>query len=152
MADAHPFAPLAGTWRGKGSGSYPTIADFAYREELVVEPVPGRPVAFWRSSTRDAATGEPRHGETGFLRATPAGIEFVAAHGPGLVERSAGTFDGTMLRLQSTSVDGTATAKEVGRIDRRYELTAGGELRYEVAMAAVGVGLTDHLAATLTRA
>jgi hypothetical protein len=150
MTDAHPFDALAGTWRGAGAGEYPTIASFAYSEELIVSPVPGRPLAHWRSTTRDAVSGEPRHAESGFLRTTPAGIELVVAHGFGIVETAAGTFDGAVLELDSGSVVGTASAKQVDVIARRYELD-GDTLRYTIAMAAVGVPLTHHLRAELTR-
>ena len=150
MGDEHPFASLAGTWRGLGRGEYPTIADFAYNEEFTITPVPGRPVAFWRSATRDAATGEPKHGESGYLRSTPNGIELVIAHTFGIVEATAGTFDRDVLALSSTGLLGTASAKRVDQVDRRYEFDADA-LHYTIAMAAVGVPLTHHLAADLRR-
>lgn len=150
MGDEHPFTDLAGTWRGTGHGEYPTIADFDYTEELTIMPVPGRPVAFWRSATRDAATGEPRHGETGFLRSTPQGIELVIAHTFGTVEASAGAREAGVLALRATAVVGTASAKQIDQVDRRYELD-GDTLRYTIAMAAVGVPLTHHLAGDLRR-
>jgi hypothetical protein len=144
------LSPLAGTWRGEGEGSYPTIEGFRYTEELVVEPVPGRPVVHWRSRTRDAATGEPRHAESGFLRTTPAGVELVVAHGFGVVEAATGSFDGVVLDLSTVSVAGTPSAKQIDRIDRRVSLEEDG-LTYTVAMAAVGVPLTHHLRASLRR-
>jgi hypothetical protein len=150
MDAPHPFASLAGRWRGRGEGSYPTIDPFAYDEELVVETVPARPIAHWRSRTIDAATSEPRHGESGFLRSTPAGIELVLAHSFGLVETATGTFADGHLTLASTSMVGTETAKQVDQVERRYELV-GDTLRYAVSMAAVGEPLTHHLEATLRR-
>jgi len=137
-------------WRGAGRGEYPTIADFAYNEEFTITPVPGRPVAFWRSATRDAATGEPKHGESGYLRSTAEGIELVIAHTFGVVEATAGTFVGGTLTLSSTGLLGTASAKQIDQVDRRYEID-GDSLRYTIAMAAVGVPLTHHLAADLQR-
>lgn len=150
MPDDHPLAALAGTWQGSGEGEYPTIAPFAYTEELVVASVPGRPLAHWRSTTRDATTGEPRHAESGFLRATPAGTELVVAHGFGVVEAATGSFDGQVLALRATGLVGTASAKAVTAVERRYELD-GDSLRYTIAMAAVGVALTHHLRAELRR-
>lgn len=150
MSDDHPFAALAGTWRGSGRGEYPTIVDFAYDEELVVIAVPGRPVAHWRSVTRDAATGEPRHAESGFLRATPNDIELVVAHSFGIVETAVGSFDGNVLALRSSGLTGTPSAKQVDEAERRYELDDD-TLRYEIAMAAVGVPLTHHLDGQLHR-
>ena len=151
MADDHPLTALAGTWRGSGDGEYPTIAPFHYTEELVVTPVPGRPLGHWRSTTRDAASNEPRHAESGFLRATPQGLELVVAHGFGIVETAAGTFDGRLLTLDSSGLLGTASAKQVDEVQRRYELD-GDTLRYAIAMAAVDVPLTHHLRARLRRA
>jgi len=150
MAETHPFDRLAGRWRGGGEGSYPTIESFTYTEELVVEPVPGRPLAHWRSRTRDAGNGEPRHAESGFLRTTPAGIELVVAHGFGTVETAGGTFDDDVLAVSSLAVTGTPSAKRIDAIERRYELD-GETLRYTVSMAAVGLDLTHHLRATLER-
>ena len=149
-AQEHPLAALAGTWQGSGHGEYPTIDDFDYTEELVVTPVPGRPLAHWRSTTRDAATGEPRHAESGFLRAVTGGVELVVAHGFGIVETAAGALAGDHLTLDSLAVVGTVTAKQVDTISRRYEL-AGDTLRYTIAMAAVGRPLTHHLRAELQR-
>ena len=140
----HPLAALGGTWHGAGDGEYPTIAAFAYFEELVVAPVLGRPLAHWRSTTREAATGQARHAESGFLRATPSGVELVVAHGFGVVEAAAGTFDGAALRLHTTGLIATASAKQVEQIERYYQLD-GDVLRYTIAMAAVGVELTHHL-------
>jgi hypothetical protein len=148
--EQHPFATFAGTWRGRGEGSYPSIEGFAYTEELVVEPVPGRPVAHWRSRTRDAGSGEPRHAESGFLRSTPAGVELVIAHSFGIIESAAGSISPDTLEVTSDVVPGTGTAQQVERIERRYELD-GTTLRYTVAMAAVGYPTTHHLAATLER-
>ena len=99
---------------------------------------------------RDATTGEPKHGESGYLRSTPQGIELVVAHTFGVVEATAGTFEGGVLGLRSTAVVGTASAKQIDHVERRYEFDGNG-LQYTIAMAAVGVSLTHHLAAELLR-
>ena len=150
MGNEHPFATLAGTWRGAGRGEYPTITDFEYTEEFTIAPVPGRPVAFWRSATKDATSGEPKHGESGYLRATPEGIELVIAHTFGVLEATAGTLDDGVVALRSTAVVGTASAKQIDHVERRYEFN-GNSLQYTIAMAAVGVSLTHHLSAELQR-
>jgi hypothetical protein len=144
------FTALAGTWRGGGTGSYPTIPDFDYTEELVVEPVPGRTVAHWRARSADGRTGEPRHAESGFLRLTGDEAELVVAHSFGIVEIATGPVTEPDFRLTSAVVWPTPTAKPVDRIERVYRLV-GDRLSYELSMAAVGVPLTHHLAATLTR-
>src|SRR3954466_12736270 len=135
MDPPHPFASLAGRWRGRGEGSYPTIDAFTYLEELSVEAVPNRPTAHVRSRTIDAATSEPRHSESGFLRSTPAGIELVVAHSFGIVEVGSGSFADDVLAVVSDSLIGTASAKSVERVERRYELS-GTTLTCTVAMAA----------------
>lgn len=150
MESGHPFELLAGTWRGRGEGSYPTIADFAYDEEVVIAAVVGRPVARWTSTTSDADTGEARHAESGFLRSTPGGIELVLAHSFGVVEIAHGELDGKRLLLASDDIHATATAKRVDRVERAYTLD-GDSMSYAIGMAAVGVPLTHHLAATLHR-
>lgn len=151
MAADHPFAALVGTWRGSGEGEYPTIDDFTYTEEIVVVPVPDRPLAHWRSTTKDGHTGEPRHAESGFLRSTPAGVELVVAHGFGIVEAAAGTFEAGALDLESTGLLMTGTAKHVDGVERRY-VVDGDTLTYTIAMAAVGEPMTHHLKAELRRA
>lgn len=141
---------LAGTWRGRGAGSYPTIADFDYTEELLIDPVPGRSLAYWRSRSADGRTGEPRHAESGFLRITAEGVELVVAHSFGLVEIATGSAAELELAMVSSVVWPSATAKSVDRVERVYRL-AGDRLEYRLSMAAVGIPLTHHLAATLTR-
>ena len=147
---AHPLDAIAGTWRGTGEGSYPTIADFAYNEELVITPVPGKPLARWASTTRDASSGEPR------LRRVQ--LPAVNANGHRVRGRTAsasskvGDWDAGRRRAQSVDhpLHGTPTAKTVDHVDRRYEVD-NDALRYTVSMAAVGVELTHHLAGSLGR-
>lgn len=167
----HQLAALAGTWAGRGDGEYPTIDDFSYTEELVIEPVPGQPLAHWQSRTKDEATGEPKHAESGFLRAAgtaPSGgtsqgeaskdvarnagiaVELVVAHTFGIVEISTGSFDGATLYLTGGPLHSSPTAKHVEQVERRYHVAAG-RLDYTFAMAAVGVDMTHHLEAELHR-
>ncbi len=149
MNTVDDLAPFVGTWRGRGEGEYPTIEPFGYSEELVVAPVPGRPLLTWTCRTRDVE-GNARHAESGFVRAVAEGVELVLAHNFGLVEVAVGSVGDGRLEVDSLSTTGTPTAKDVAAIRRRY-VVDGDELRYQIAMAAVGVPLTHHLRATLTR-
>lgn len=173
MSDSTPVAPspsppplhealsaledLLGTWRGAGSGHYPTIDDFAYLEELTIGHV-GKPfLAIGHKTRRDGGAGEPLHAEAGYVRPTPAGgIEVILVHPSGItelhhdgeVERDA---DGALVvTLRSTHVLATPTAKSVDQVERIYRCL-GDDLSYDISMAAVGEPLTHHLHATLKR-
>jgi len=147
----HVFESLAGTWQGEGAGEYPTIESFSYREQLTITPVQGRAVALWVSRTAELASGEPRHGEAGFMRATDGGVELVVAHSFGVTEVAAGALDGAgALEVASLAVTMAPTAKRVDEIRRRYRFD-GDVCTYRISMAAVGVDLTHHLAAELRR-
>lgn len=141
---------VIGDWAGHGNGEYPTITSFAYREQLSVTPVPGKPFAIWRSATQDAGTGEGRHLEIGFLRPTPdGGAELLLTHGSGLAEIAvAGPPADGLIEFRSTVMAGAPTAKEVTEVVRRFQ-RVGDIVRYDLAMAAVGLPLTHHLRAEL---
>lgn len=146
---------LVGTWVGPGHGEYPTIESFDYLETVVFGTVPGRPFLTYGQRTKSPITDLPMHAETGYLR--PVGgdrIELVLAHPNGIVEIEEGTLTasatGARLELRTTAVHGSSTAKTVDALVRVFDVTDD-EIRYTVAMAAVGVPLTHHLAATLRR-
>lgn len=148
--DVAPLAFLLGTWTGEGTGHYPTIAGFAYREEVVVGHV-GKPHLTYRQRTWHADDGRPLHSEVGYFRAGRGGtVELVLAHPTGVVEVAEGPLRGTRLELASTAVDRTSTAKEVLALTRVIEVV-GDVWRYELGMAAVGLPLGPHLAAELRR-
>ena len=159
MAELHPLclplAPLLGTWRGRGQGSYPTIDDFAYAEELVFGHV-GKPFLSMVQRSRDALTGEPLHAEAGYLRALPDGaVELTVAQPSGVVEVDVGsvtkTSDGLIVELESAQVGLTPTAKSVTAVRRRLEV-AGSTLISELWMAAVGeADLIHHVRSELSR-
>lgn len=152
--DLHPnCAPvsfLVGTWRGGGTGSYPTIDDFAYTEEITFGHV-GKPFLAYGQKTRHGSTGAPLHAETGYLRCPDdAAPEFVIAQPTGIVEVLSVTIDGTTIDLASEHVHLTATAVSVTQVNRHIEVD-GDTLCYQVAMAAVGEPMTHHLHAELHR-
>lgn len=147
-----PVRGLIGTWRGTGHGEYPTIDSFDYTEEVTFTDV-GKPFLVYSQRTW-APDGRPMHIETGYLRVTGQGIEFILAQPTGQTELAEGGFDvraeGFSTELRSTVVN-AATAKVVDETIRRIELT-GDDLKTSFDMAAVGVPMTRHLTAHLTRA
>ena len=154
-AEVGPLAALVGTWRGVGSGEYPTIEDFRYIEEIEFRPVPGKHMLTYRSVTRDRDDDRPLHAEMGFLRLVgPGSVELVVAQGSGIVEIIEGPVDvevgTTELLLTSTVVTGSSTSKSVTATERRYRIT-GDDLVMDMAMAAMGLPLTHPLHANLRR-
>jgi hypothetical protein len=151
MSESFPLEFLVGTWEGEGHGAYPTIESFDYREEATFVHSPGRPRLAYGQRTWLLPADTPAHVETGYLRAGDRGhVELVVAHPFGAVEVAEGTVAGGRIEVVSTQVVTTSTAKEVLQVTRTFEVD-GDELRYDVHMAAVGVPLTHHLAATLRR-
>ena len=149
------LAPLLGTWRGRGTGIYPTIETFDYLEEVTFGHV-GKPFISYTQKTRHAETDLPLHAESGYFR--PVGIdrvEFVVAQPTGILELHEGDVSasdtGLSLEMRSTAVPLTNTAVEVASVVRSIHID-GDELTYRVDMAAVGLELQHHLSATLNRA
>jgi THAP4-like, heme-binding beta-barrel domain len=153
-ADLLALGFLLGTWQGTGTGDYPTIEPFAYREKLVFEHV-GEPFLLYRQESWDATSREPLHFERGFLRPgeSEGSVELCMAHPLGLTEIAYGTADGTSVTLEAgpAGIGRTLTGEDVTRLLRRYRLTED-RLTYELDMATDRTPLTWHLASTLERA
>lgn len=151
-ADLGPLAAFAGTWRGEGRGTYPTIEGFDYREEIVLRDV-GRPFLAYAQRTWALADGRPLHAETGYWRPKPgARVELVIAQATGIVEIDEGAVDDGRIVVASRAVASTSTGPDVTRVTRTFEVAGDGtELRYELRMEAVGQPLLVHLVATLRR-
>jgi hypothetical protein len=150
--DVESIAFLLGAWRGEGQGVYPTIASFAYGEEIRFAALPGKPFLAYQQRTWALDDQRPLHAETGYWRPKPDGrLEVVLAHPTGIAEIEEGTVEGTTIDLTATSIGLAATAKEVTGLSRRFELGGDGILRYEVHLAAAGQALQGHLTAELRR-
>lgn len=145
-----PVAFLLGTWRGEGEGQYPTIKPFRYREEMRFSHN-GKPFLIYTQRTEAMETGQPLHGEAGYLRLVGDGrVEFVIAQPIGFAEISLGRVDGQRIDVESASVGRTPTAKPVTSISRSLWLE-GDTLRYELKMGMEGVPRVQHLVASFRR-
>ncbi len=145
-----PIAFLLGTWRGEGSGDYPTIQPFRYREEVRFSHT-GKAFLVYTQRTEALDDGRPLHSEAGYLRSLGDGrLELVIAQPIGFAEIELGTVVGTRIELECTHVLRTPTAKPVTAIARRIWLD-GETLRYELVMAMSSGPLVHHLTATLRR-
>ncbi len=148
---ASPLEFLLGTWVGEGSGRYPTIAEFAYGEEVRFWHV-GKAFLAYSQRTWALDDGRPLHSEVGYWRSQPGGVvEVVIAIPSGQVEIEEGSVDGTAVTLSSRLVGLTTSAKNVTAIARRL-VVDGDVLRYVLSLGAVGQPLQEHLTAELRRA
>ena len=156
--DVAVLSTLVGTWSGTGRGEYPTIESFSYDETVTFGHV-GKPFLAYQQRTRATDDGRPLHAETAYWRVPSLGLaEIVVAHPTGITEvlegfaapNSAGPTDTLIVDVRSTTIASTATAKEVTRTERTFEIT-GDVLRYTMRMAAVGQPLQHHLSAELRR-
>ena len=145
-----PLAALVGVWTGAGHGVYPTIEPFDYEETVTFSHV-GKPFLAYAESTADPADGRLLHGETGYWRmAGPDWAEVVIAQPTGVAEVAEGAVSDGSLRLRSTCIACTTTAKEVSAVERDLDVD-GDTLRYTLRMAAVGQPLALHLTGELHR-
>lgn len=98
---------LLGTWIGEGSGDYPPIEPFRYRELLCFEERAGEPVIHFEQRTWLLPDEEASHWESGFIRALEDGtVELLNAQNSGRVEVLSGrasTADGCELQLELDS-------------------------------------------------
>ena len=149
--DLGRLAALLGEWAGEGHGISPAGVEFSYRERSSFDHN-GKPLLAYVQRTRAADDGRPLHRESGFWRAAPdGGVELVLAHGTGFVEIEQGRWDGDVtLRLVTSLIQGTPTAKRVTALERDFTLD-GGRLRYEMRMATGAGPAVFHLAAELHR-
>lgn len=147
---ASPLEVLAGTWRGSGAGEFPTMAPFAYEEEVRFLDL-GVPAFVYQQRAWLPDDGSLLHLETGIWRADPEGRLAVTVALPRVSEVSEGRIvDGT-ITLVATSVRRAEGGAGLVAVERTYRCT-GDEIRYEIGMATDGVpDVTHHLAGTLRR-
>lgn len=147
-----PVAALIGTWRGSGSGKYPTIDPFEYTEEVTFTDV-GKPFLAYLQRTWSPA-GAAMHTETGYLRVpAPGVVELILSQPTGQTELLQGSWEETDTGIRVVldgKVTNSATAKTVSSTKRHYTLS-GDSLVTMFAMAAVGVPMSHHLESTLSR-
>lgn len=145
-----PVAFLLGTWQGEGTGFYPTIERFDYREDVRFWHV-GKPFLAYAQRTWSLGDGSPLHSETGYWRPQPnGGIEVVLSHPFGVAEVQVGRVEGARITMESLAVSCAPSAKLIEGVSRRY-IVEGDTLSYEVEMSAVGEPLQPHLRAELKR-
>ncbi|MFJ2477408.1 FABP family protein [Streptomyces sp. NPDC087659] len=158
--EPHPLlAPLVGflgTWVGRGSGGYPTLADeFRYGQEVTFSH-DGRPFLHyearaWLLDTDDSPL-RPAARESGWWRMQPGGrVEALITQPTGIAEIMVGRADHDTVDLTTHQVALTPTAKEVTATRRRYTLTDDATLDFVHDLAAVGRPLQHHLSARLRR-
>jgi hypothetical protein len=145
-----PLEGLLGTWRGRGHGRYPSIADFDYDEDLRFWHT-GRPWIGYEQRTRNLESGAPMHSELGYWRSDPEGrVEIVLAHAFGIAELQEGRIEDGRIEVESKSLSSTSTANVVEAVTRTFELD-GDRLTYSVEMAFGDQPLQNHLSASLQR-
>mgnify|MGYP001819697569 CR=1 FL=1 len=155
-APGHAFDLLEGAWSGEGTGEYPTIVTFHYREMLTFERR-SETSLFYVQRTEKFLEGQAEpvtsHWESGFIEAPEEGelqLANVQIGGrgevlTGYIER-AGHSIKLVFKSQSLSNDTRMVATS-----RIFELE-GDTLRYEMDMATTRVDeLTRHVFATLRR-
>jgi len=128
---------LFGTWKGKGSGVYPTINPFQYTEEISFSPTPNKPVLYYLQKTWDAVNGTGLHSETGFLRAPKSNtVELILAQPSGVASVEEGIVEENVVTLSTTKIERSQTAKHpwVTSYQRRFELDSDGSLHYTLDM------------------
>jgi hypothetical protein len=150
-----PLDAFVGTWDGEGDGIYPTIATFAYREQITFSDGGVKPFLGYAQRTSAVDDGRPLHAESGFLRWAGGSPEWIIASPTGLTEVLIGNAvvvdGGVDLHVRTSVVSLSPTAKVVESVERILRVR-GDVLAYELHMAAVGEPHQLHLTATLRRA
>lgn len=156
---------LIGTWVGVGLGTYPTIDEFRYGQELNFS-TDGRPFLHYSSLSwlidDEGNRIKPLASEVGFWRPKPDnGLEVLLAHTTGHLETYQGKIEvteianakivGARCELRTDIVARSESAREYDAGSRLYGLIDG-DLGYAFDMAAMGQPMQNHLSARLAKA
>ena len=123
--NVEPLAFLLGTWTGRGHGVYPTIESFDYDETITFGHA-GKPFLAYNQRTTAADDGRPLHAEAGLLaHAAARGSSSSCSPTRPASSRSKKARSTTMelhatIRLRSTIISRTSTAKEVVAVERDF--------------------------------
>lgn len=149
-----PIEFLLGTWRGRGTGTWPTAGSFDYEEEAAFELGGGGadfPFLAYRERAWDPATDTTMHLERGCWRVHDGGlVDVTLAHPIGVTEIAQGSVDGPEITLTSIRIGVATRGLPVTGLRRRYRLD-GDELVYEIDLSTGDVPLLRHLAGRLRR-
>ena len=149
MAVERMLAQLVGTWHGAGTGSFPTMAEFVYEEEIRFEDLGGDVAYFQRAW--DPATGMALHAEAGIWRTTDEGTVVATIAQARRTEVSEGTVRDGLIELASSSTGAATGVMPVTTSRRSYRLR-GDELTYQYAMATQGMDVAErHFSGTVRR-
>ncbi|XP_059087168.1 peroxynitrite isomerase THAP4-like [Tigriopus californicus] len=145
-----PVAWLLGKWRcEKAYGSYPTIQDFTYGEEIAFWNV-GQPMLNYNSFSWHTEKFTPMHQEFGFLRLKPESqdVSLLVTHNFGLTTVEEGQIGDIALKFESRNIGRMSFAKDpnVLKLVREFSLE-GEKLKQVIFMATTNTPLTKHLEA-----
>ncbi len=144
---------LAGTWSGRGAGSYPDIPAFEYTETLVLTPEPDWNMLSVLQRTWRRGNGEALHLESGIVLARDDGsLIYGCGQDSGRTEAMRGTVSaaGDGLRIDWITF-GHANDDRLVKMGRTWWVSDG-ELRYEAHLSTVRTPeYRKHLEATLRR-
>ncbi|KJF16507.1 FABP family protein [Acidithrix ferrooxidans] len=154
MENGAVIEAVCGRFVGRGSGTYPTIADFEYNE-ITIFSLSKKGFIKYSQGTTSIGDDTPMHQEMGYLRlGADQSVEFLVVQPTGLTEVSVGSVailgDGSVEISSGCVPMSSPSAKAVRRIERKFTFDSLG-LAYWISMATNDVFLSHHLSGVLTR-
>uniref|UniRef100_A0A8C4ZKH9 THAP4-like heme-binding domain-containing protein n=1 Tax=Gadus morhua TaxID=8049 RepID=A0A8C4ZKH9_GADMO len=174
---------LLGNWESvePGKGSYPSLKDFRYTEDLHFAQM-GQPIINFMFNASDAETKKMLHRECGFIRMQTGTnrVAFIIAQNSGLVEVEEGELVGKKLSLHTQALARPSFAKEPHvkevclafsihsiyfsscslvsliikknpQVSRVFQLQPDGKLEQTLSMSTDKQPMTQHLHITYSR-